>query len=97
MLRAMRKRSPPEPLKPTPEPTWLVVRDRLSRVVMSTPLEPNADLRAVLTEARDARIAEGWACEDIGPWVAFFFCTRGGVREMVIIERVLPPPVGKLW
>jgi hypothetical protein len=60
-----------------------VVRDRLSQVVESTPLEPDADLRGALTAAREARIAEGWACEEIGPCVAFFFCSRTGVREMV--------------
>ncbi len=97
MLRRMRRRSRPEPLKPRSEATWLVVRDRLSRVVTSTPLEPYADLRAALTAAREARIAEGWECEDIGSGVAFFFCTRGGVREMVSIEVRCPPAVGKIW
>jgi len=67
MLSPLRKRSRPEPLKPRPQPTWRVVRDRLSQVVESTPLEPLVDLRAVLTAAREARIAEGWECEDIGP------------------------------
>ena len=47
-----------------------MVRDRLSQVVTSRPLEPYADLRAVLTAAREDRIAEGWECEDIGPCVA---------------------------
>jgi len=93
----MRRRSRPEPLKPTPQPTWRVVRDRLSQVVESTPLEPLVDLRAVLTAAREARIAEGWECEEIGSCVAFFFCTRGGVREMVTIERCPPPAIGKSW
>jgi len=67
----------------------------LSQVVESTPLEPLADLRAELTGAREARIAEGWDYEDIGPCVAFFFCSRAGVREMVIIERRPPPAVGR--
>ena len=91
----MRRRSRPEPLKPRPDATWLVVRDRLSQVVTSRSLEPYADLHAALTGAREARIAEGWDCEDIGPCVAFFFCSRAGVREMVIIERRPPPAVGR--
>ena len=74
-----------------------MVRDRLSQVVESTPLEPYADLRAALTAAREARMADGWECEDIGSCVAFFFCRRGGVREMVSIERCPPPAVGKCW
>jgi len=68
----------------------------LSQVVTSRSLEPYADLRAALTAAREARIAEGWECEEIGSCVAFF-CTRGGVREMVIIERCPPPAVGERW
>ena len=74
-----------------------MVRDRLSQVVESTPLEQWADLRAVLRGDREARIADGWECEDIGSCVAFFFCRRGGVREMVSIERCPPPAVGKGW
>jgi len=75
----------------------LVVRDRLSQVVTSTPLEPYADLRAALTAAREARIAQGWECEDIGPCVAFFFCTREGVRHLVNIEARTPQAVGERW
>ena len=97
MLRGMRRRSRPEPLKPRSQATWLVVRDRLNQVVESTPLEPYADLRAVLTAAREARIAQRWECEDIGSCVAFFFCRRGGVREMVSIEMRPPPAVGEPW
>ena len=97
MLRRMRRRSRPEPLKPRSEATWLVVRNRLSQVVESTPLEPYADLRAVLTAAREARIAEGWVCEDIGSCVAFFFCTREGVRHLVNIEARTPQAVGERW
>ena len=97
MLRSMRRRNRPEPLKPRPQPTWRVVRDRLSQVVESTPLEPYADLRAVLTAAREARIADGWDCEDIGSCVAFFFCSRAGVREMVSIEMRPPPAIGEVW
>lgn len=93
----MRRRSRPEPLKPRREATWVVVRNSLSQVVTSTPLEPSVDLRAVLTAAREARIAEGWDCEDIGSCVAFFFCTRGGVREMVSIEMRPPPAIGEVW
>jgi hypothetical protein len=61
----MRRRSRPEPLKPRREATWLVVRDRLSQVLTSTPLHPYA--RAVLTAVRQIRIAEDWDGEDIGP------------------------------
>jgi len=48
----------PEPFNPRPHGTWLVVRDSLSRVVETSALEPNADLRVALTTAREARIAQ---------------------------------------
>jgi hypothetical protein len=97
ILRAMRRRNPPEPFKPRCEPTWVVVRDRLSRVVEVAPLEPCADLKAALTAARCARIADGWDCEAIGRSAAFFFCTRAGVRHLVSIEARTPPEKGKRW
>ena len=97
MLRTMRKRNRPEPLKPRPARTWVVVRDRFSQVVQITPLEPYADLKAALTAARSARMAEGWECEDVGPCVAFFFCRREDVRHLVSIEVRSPPAVGERW
>jgi len=97
MLGSMRRRNPPEPFKPRRDPTWLVVRDALSRVIESSPLEPYANLREVLTAARPARVTDGWECERIGDLCALFFCTRDGVRHMVAIEMKEPPLVGELW
>ncbi len=97
MLRAMRKRNLPEPFKARREPTWVVVRDRFSQVVAMTELKPHADLRAALTAARAARIAQQWECEAIGDSAGFFFCTRDGVRQLVSIEARAPPAVGKRW
>lgn len=34
-------------------------------------------------------------CAYIGPSVAFFFCSRGGVRQLVSIEARFPPAVGE--
>jgi hypothetical protein len=73
------------------------VRDRLSQVVSSIAVAPHADLKAVLMAAREARIEQHWVCEDIGSCVAFFFCSRGGVREMVAIEMRCPPAIGEIW
>ena len=76
---------------------WVVLRDRLSRVVEVAPLETYADPKAALTAAHAARIADGWDCEAIGRSAAFFFCTRDGVRHLVSIEARTPPAVGKRW
>ena len=56
-----------------------------------TELEPHADLKAALTAARNARIAQQWECEAMGASAAFFFCTRAGVRYLVSIEARCPP------
>jgi len=90
MLRAMRRRTVPEPLKPTNAVTWLVVRDSLNHLVESIQLAPGTDLRATLVAARIQRIADGWSADDIGRNVSFFFCTREGERHMVSIEYRQP-------
>ncbi len=62
-----------------------------------TELEPAADLKAALVDAREARIAQCWDCEAIATTVAFFFCSRDGVRHLVSIEARTPPEIGKRW
>ena len=90
MRHTSRKRSSPDPLAPVNAPSWLVVRDRVGCVLESAELPARADLRAVLTAARDARIADGWLAEDIGPVCSFFFASRDGRRVLVGIERIPP-------
>jgi hypothetical protein len=90
MLRAMRRRTLPEPLKPTNAPTWLVVRDGLNHLVESRQLPPGTELRAVLVATREQRIAAGWSADEIGRTVSFFFCARDGERHMVSIEYRQP-------
>ena len=90
MRHGSRKRASPDPLAPVNAVTWLVVRDALSQVLEFTELAPLADLRAVLSAARDARITDGWAAEEIGPRCAFFFASRDGERILVGIERREP-------
>ena len=90
MRHTSRKRSAPDPLLPVDVTTWIVVRDRLSRVVESQELSARTDLRGVLNGERDARIAEGWAAEDIGARCAFFFAVKDGERVLIGIERIAP-------
>ena len=82
-----RRRSAPDPLAPIDAPTWLVVRDMWGQLLELTELPPQADQRAVLVAARDARIAEGWRVTEIGPQCAHFFATQAGDRVMVGVER----------
>lgn len=67
-----------------------MVRSGVGFVLETTELAPGTDLRATLTAARHARVAAGWAADEIGASCAFFFAARDGVRLMVAIERQLP-------
>ena len=86
MRHTSRRRSEPDPLAPISAPTWLVVRE-IRDPLEVTPLAPMADLRNILTAAREARIAAGWDAETIGRACAFFFCAKDGKRVRVGIER----------
>src|SRR6185437_1774431 len=81
------RRSSYDPLKTIPEPAWLVVRDKCTRVLEVQPLARSADLRAILNAARETRIASGWKAEPIGRASSSFFCSKDGARVMVGIER----------
>lgn len=81
------RRSAPDPLAPIDAPTWLVVRDMCGQLLESTELAPRAEQRAILAAAREARIADGWKADEIGPRCSQFFATLAGERVMVGIER----------
>ena len=93
MRHTSRRRSAPDPLAPISEPTWLVARE-FREALEVIPLAPQADLRAALVAAHEARKAAGWAVEQISSRSASFFCSMGGRRLMVGIERRDPsqPP-----
>jgi hypothetical protein len=90
MRHGTRGRSRLDPLQPMNCVTWLVVRDQVGRIVECIELAPLADLRAVLTAARDARIGAGWEAQPLGPSDGSFFASRAGVRVLVAIEQQRP-------
>lgn len=92
MKRSRGRRSIPDPLAPIRHPTWLVVRDHRT-VVEVTPLEPHADLRAILNAAREARMADGWACDEIGRSCSFFYCAKDGRRRLMVTIECVDPAV----
>lgn len=81
------RRSAPDPLEPIDAAAWLTVRDMCGVLIESTQLLPRADQRAVLVATREARIADGWQADEIGPRCTQFFATRAGERFVVRIER----------
>lgn len=90
MFPDMPRRSQNDPLKPVDRLRWLVTRNALRQPVSAVELAAGTDLRAVLTAARDVRVADGWITE-VGrlKW-AIFFCARDGVRLEVGIETYDP-------
>ena len=81
------RRSAPDPLAPIDAPAWLVVRDMCGQLLAIAELPPRVNQRAALVAAREARIADGWQADEIGPRCAQFFAVRDGERIVVGIER----------
>lgn len=81
------KRSAPDPLAPIDAPAWLVVRDMCGQLLAIAELPRRADQRAALMATREARIADGWQADEIGPRCSQFFASRAGERIVVGIER----------
>jgi hypothetical protein len=71
---------------------WMVVYDRCSLPLETTQLAPFTNLHATLETARQLRMADGWACEEIGD-NAFFFCAKDGVRVAVHIQLLHPASI----
>jgi hypothetical protein len=83
------RRSRPDPLATRDHPMWMVVYDRCSLPLDMTRLAAFTDLHATLETARQLRIADGWACEEING-NSFFFCAKDGVRVAVHIHQMHP-------
>ena len=91
MLISMRRRSQTDALASVNAPRWLVVRDRLSRVVQSDALQPLRGIcRAAMQAERARRAAAGWAVDDIPRKCSFFFCELENERVCVSIEASGP-------
>jgi hypothetical protein len=86
----MRRRTQTDALAPVNAPRWLVVRDRVSRVVEYHALAPLADLRAAMQAERARRAAAGWVVDDIPRTCSFFFCALENERVCVSIECFEP-------
>jgi hypothetical protein len=90
MLISMRRRGQTDALAPVDAARWLVVQDRLSRVVEFRALPPVADLRGAMQAERDRRAAAGWAVDDIPRNCSFFFCALENERVCISIECFEP-------
>jgi hypothetical protein len=91
----MPRRNVFDPLEPTAEPRWYVVRDRLNRVEEARALPPGTDLKRILVTAMLDRIDAGWHLGEFGSRGGSFFCIKGSERCQVGIEAADPGrPIG---
>ena len=49
-----------------------------------------SERRTILAAARETRISNGWAAQEIGASCGFFFAACGDLRLMIAIERQPP-------
>jgi hypothetical protein len=84
-----------DPLEPTAEPRWYVVRDRLNAILEARALPAGIDLKRVFVAAMVERIDAGWRLGEFSSRGGSFFCTRGSDRCQVGIEAADPGrPIG---
>jgi hypothetical protein len=84
-----------DPLEPTHEPRWYVVRDARSALLEARALPPGTDLKRVFVAAMLERIDAGWKLGEFSSRGGSVFFTRGVDRCMVGIEAADPgQPVG---
>jgi hypothetical protein len=84
------RRSVYDPLEPTSEPRWYVVRDMHGKVLEARRLHPGADLKRAFVAAMLEWIDAGWQLGDFSSRGGEFFCTRGVERCMVSITPSNP-------
>lgn len=86
----MARRNVFDPLEPTHEPRWYVVRDRLNVVLKARALDACTDPKRVFVVAMLERIDAGWRLGEFSSTGGVFFCTRGADLRMVSITPTKP-------
>jgi hypothetical protein len=81
-----RRRSSFEPLLPSHEPRWLVVRNMQSAALEQQVLAPGSDLYGAFIKALAAHVEAGWQMETFSSNQAFAFCHRGTERRFIGVE-----------
>ena len=81
----MARRSVFDPLEPTSEPRWYVVRNMHRAVLEARALPSGADLKRAFVAAMLEHIDAGWELGEFSSTAAVFFCTKGVERRMVCL------------
>lgn len=90
LLSRMARRNEFDPLEPTSEARWYVVRDAHRATLEVRALAPGSDLKRVFVAAMLERIDSGWKVGEFSSRNGSFFCARGAQRCMVGIESADP-------
>jgi hypothetical protein len=81
----MARRNAFDPLEPTHETRWYVVRGLHGEVLEARSLAAGIDLKRALIAAMLEWIDAGWKLGEFSSTGAVFFCTRGAERRQVQI------------
>jgi hypothetical protein len=81
-----------DPLEPTKEPRWYVVRNMHRTVIEARALPIGCDLKRALVAAMLEYINGGWRLGEFSSRTGFFFCDKAGERRMVEISPSDPGP-----
>jgi hypothetical protein len=86
----MARRSLFDPLEPTHEARWYIVRNMRGALLESRPLAGGSDLKRVFVAAMLEYIDAGWQLGEFSSTGGVFFCTLGAERRMVSITSSEP-------
>jgi hypothetical protein len=74
-----------DPLEPTKEPRWVVVRNMHGALLEARGLSPGSDLKRAFVVLMLEWIDAGWRLGEFSSTAGTFFCTRGVERRMISI------------
>lgn len=88
--RMIRRRTQSDPLAPSPEPRWYVVRSMHGTVLEARELPRGVDAKRAFVLAMLEWIDAGWSLGEFSSASATFFCDRHPERRMVSIDPADP-------
>jgi hypothetical protein len=88
--RSMARRSVFDPLGPSKEPRWYVVRSMQGALLEARELPPGADLKRVFVAAMLEGIDAGWQLGEFSSTAGVFFCARDVEQRQVEITPTNP-------
>jgi hypothetical protein len=79
-----------DPLEPSSEPRWYVVRSAHGAVLETRAIAPGTDLKRLFACALLEWIDAGWRVGEFSSCAGTFFCSRGVERRTVSIQSTDP-------